>query len=135
MNKIVVALGTVMLAGCAAQTPAPTVTVTAPPPVVAPAPTHVPEPEPRIELNKDQVFVLTIEKKYGPISSSQERKLIKFAKGTCSLLESYGVKETLRQYLGEVDTPREARFLGYVVGAGVATYCPRYRDAIEGYAT
>lgn len=111
----------VALAGCTVSAPpAPTVTVTAAPETTAPIP-QAPTDE--------ELFVEVLEDKYGPLTTAQENKLIKFAKDTCVNFDDYGVNNTLEQYATIVDTNKEARMLGYVIGVGVATWCPEYANA------
>lgn len=125
--KLAIASGfaVLALAGCTVSAPpAPTVTVTAAPETTAPAPAPVPQAP-----TGEEVFIQTIENKYGPLTYSQEQELISFAKKTCRNFDNYGVNATLNQYAQEVSSNREAKMLGYVVGAGVATWCPEYANA------
>ncbi len=123
MFKLAIASGfaVVALAGCTVSAPpAPTVTVTAAPETTAPAP-QAPTTE--------EVFVQTLESEYGPMSYTQEQKLIKFAKETCQNFDNYGVDATLNEYSQLVESRQEAKVLGFVIGAGTAAWCPEYSGA------
>ena len=123
MKKIVITLATVGivgLSGCASNAPAPTVTVTATPEVTTPAPAPAPV------LTNEEAFIATLEQKYGPLTNSQEKKLIDFAYDVCVSFETVGVNKTLRYLVSLMESSSEAKLLGYVVGAGTAAFCPEY---------
>lgn len=102
-------------------------TVTQAPTPEAVTPTPAPEPT----YSKEEVFVRVLEKKYGPLTYNQEQKLINFVKDTCQNFDRYGVRATLTEYANSMSNVRNARVLGYVVGAGVAMWCPRYSDVFD----
>lgn len=121
-------IAAVALAGCTVSAPpAPTVTVTQ-----APAPEVVtPTPAPEPTYSKEEVFVKVLEKKYGSLTYNQEQKLINFVKDTCQNFDRYGVRATLNEYAASMSSARNARVLGYVVGAGVAMWCPEYSHVFD----
>ena len=118
----------VALAGCTVSAPpAPTVTVTQ-----TPAPEVVtPTPTPTPTYSKEEVFVKVLGDKYGPLTTTQEQKLINFVKNTCKSFDTYGPRATLTEYANAMSSVRNARTLGYVVGAGVALWCPEYSDVFN----
>lgn len=121
MKKIIVAaIAAIALAGCASNVPAPTVTVTATPEVTTPAP----QPEP--VLTDEEVFIAAVEDEYGPLTTKQEKTLIDFAYDVCVSFDTVGVNKTLRYLATIVETNREAKFMGFVAGAGTAAFCPEY---------
>lgn len=133
MKRLIVGLAAIALTGCATvpvATPSPTVTVTAPPPTTAP-PTVEPEPT----YSPEELFIQTIENKYGSMPPRMERKAISFAKQTCRNFDAYGVKQTIKFYASEIGTKKEAKFAGYLMGVGAATFCPEYGDYLDGTST
>lgn len=125
MKKIVIAsVAALALVGCATTQPAPVVTVTQLPP----PPTEAPSPEPQ---SPEDQFVQVLEDKYGPLTTNQENKLIDFAKDTCQNFEYFGVNKTVKMYAQELSSEREAKFAGYVIGVGVALFCPKFGDSFS----
>lgn len=123
MKKIVIAaIAAIALAGCASNVPAPTVTVTATPEVTTPAPAPVP--------TNEELFILTLEKEYGPLTTRQEKQVIDLAYDVCVSFDTVGVNRTLRAYLSQVSTRQEAKTLGFIIGAGTAAFCPEYGNAL-----
>lgn len=121
--KTVIALATVGilgLAGCATSTPAPTVTVTATPEVAPPTPESAPV------LTDEEVFIMALENEFGPLTPKQEKRLIDFAYDVCVSFETVGVNKTVRYLVSLMDTSKQAKTLGYVVGAGTEAFCPEF---------
>src|SRR5690606_12026651 len=100
--------------------PAPTVTVTATPEVTTPAPAPAPV------LTNEEAFIATLEQKYGPLTNSQEKKLIDFAYDVCVSFETVGVIKTIRYLVSLMDASSGAKSLGDVAGAGTAAFGPEY---------
>lgn len=125
MKKIaaLATVGIIGLAGCGAtNVPTSTVTVTA-----TPVPT-TPPPAPTPTITPEEAYIAAVESKYGPLSSKQERTAIDFAQDVCVTFDTVGVKKGMRYYAYQVTTAKEAKFVGFLIGAGVQSFCPEYSD-------
>ncbi len=125
---LVVSLFAIGLASCssnsAGPTPGPAPTYTPPP---EPAPTYTPKPEPT--YSTDDLYVMAIRDQYPYYASLySDLELINIASSACQYFDEGGTFEELAYYLVmSIDASEDAfGFMGFVIGAGVAAYCPEY---------
>lgn len=125
--KKIIAIGIIGIAltGCATTTPAPTVTITQPPVTVSPSPT-----ETTPSYSPKEVLIAAVENKYGPLSPRQEKSIVDFAQDVCIDFDNIGVRRTLANIVAQVTSNKEAKFVGFIIGAGTAAFCPEYNDEL-----
>lgn len=128
MKKLFAVAGTALLvvglASCssnnsAVPTPDPTYTH-------EPAPTYTPEPT----YTTDEIYVSVIRNEYPYYASLySDSELINIGKTGCQYFAEGGTFEELAYYLvASIDAPEDAfGFMGFVIGSGVAAYCPEYK--------
>ncbi len=112
------------LASCSSNnsaTSSPTYTATS-----EPTPTYTPEPT----YSVDEIYVAAIRNQYPYYASLySDSELINIGKTGCQYFSEGGTFEELAYYLvSTIDADEEAfGFMGFVIGAGVSSYCPQYK--------
>jgi len=130
LKKLFALAGTALLiiglASCSSNssaTPEPTYT-----PTSEPEPTYTPEPEPT--YTKDEIYVATIRSQYSYYASFySDAELINIASLTCKYFRDGGDFESLAYSLVMSSDSTDDQFygfMGFTIGAAVATYCPQY---------
>jgi hypothetical protein len=113
------------MTGCSAGSASPTVTVTE-------ETTYVPEP---IVVDDDQVFLDSV-RSYDNyfIATADDNDLIALALTVCDVLyEGYTVSEIIATLASEYSNESDDTYkgLGFIIGAGVAVYCPKYLNELQ----
>lgn len=86
-------------------------------------------------MSDRQLFLYTVHQQYPHLGVS-DQTLVRLAKASCKLLQSgMSGDELIRLSMASVHDNATARRVGYVIGAGVATYCPKYKDELLGNST
>jgi len=104
--------------------PMPTYTETA-----EPTPTFTPKPTPTHTYTKDEIFISVIRNQYPYYANLySDSELVKLGSLTCTYFDDGGTFEALAYYLvTNIDASEDAySFMGFTIGAAVATYCPEY---------
>lgn len=97
-------------------------------PTSEPTPTYIPEPEPT--YSTDEIYVSVIRQEYPYYASLySDSELVNIGKTGCQYFADGGTFEELAYYLvATIDAPEDAfGFMGFVIGSGVAAYCPEYK--------
>lgn len=98
-----------------------------PAPTSEPAPTYTPDPTPT--YTTDEIYVAVVRDQYPYYASLySDAELIKIAGTACQYFDDGGTFEELAYYLVmNIDASEDAfAFMGFVIGSGVASYCPEY---------
>lgn len=85
--------------------------------------------KPTVTNSKNQTFLTVVRTEYPDLKSLSNARLIGVAHATCNALDNgASAEQVIMAIASSADTTSRARELGYVVGAGVAVYCPQYKN-------
>lgn len=131
---VLVAVLTTSLTACednGSEPRAETVTISASPQPSAQEPTQGPTQEGEDKESMEALFIETVRDEYPELAGNEESELL-LAKSTCKALESGAtVRAVFEAAAREANGDSEvAGYLGFVMGVGIAVFCPEYADEL-----